>query len=163
MALLRSKEVVEERLVGRVGLLGLLGIFLLQALLLDCIKSKGVSICVKEKKRKGRTDLLPAQGLGVGVETEENGLVDEGILLLGPGTLLNFLASGADDRLNFVTVDETSNIGVRNLGGGEAGSPGEKRIKKIGIEPTSNPSCRLKPCRRYQRLHQEERKHPQSR
>ena len=162
MALLRSKEVVEERLVGRVGLLGLLGVFLLQALLLDCIKSTWL-ISVWMKKRKGCTDLLPAQGLGIGVETEENGLVDEGVLLLCPGTLLNFLASGADDRLNFVTVDETSNIGVRDLGGGEAGSPGEKRIKKIGIAPTSNPSCRPKPCRRYQKLHQEERKRPQSR
>ena len=106
---------------------------------------------------------MPAQGLGVGVETEENGLVDEGILLLGPGTLLNFLASGADDRLNFVTVDEASNIGVCDLGGGEAGIPGEERTEKINIAPTSNPSCRPKPCRRYQRLHQEERKHPQSR
>ena len=39
VAFLRSKEVVEERLVGRVGLLGFLGVLLLQALLLDCIKS----------------------------------------------------------------------------------------------------------------------------
>ena len=51
MALLRSKEVVEERLVGRVGLLGLLGVLLLQALLLDCIKSTWF-IFVSKKKRK---------------------------------------------------------------------------------------------------------------
>ena len=106
---------------------------------------------------------MPAQGLGVGVETEENGLVDEGVLLLGPGTLLNFLASGSDDGLDFVTVDETSNIGVRDLRGGQAGIPGEERSEKISRAPTSNPSCRPKPCRRYQRLHQEERRHPQSR
>ena len=162
MALLRSKEVVEERLVGGIGLLGLLGVLLLQALLFDCIKEYMVNSYVEEK-RKGRTDLLPAQGLGVGVETEENGLVDEGVLLLGPGALLNFLASGADDGLDFVTVDETSDIGVRDLGGGEAGNPREERTKKISIAPTSNLSCRPKPCRRYQRLHQEERKHPQSR
>ena len=160
MALLRSKEVVEERLVGRIGLLGLLGIFLLQALLLDCIKSTWL---IFVSKKKGLTDFLPAQGLGVGVETEENSLVDEGVLLLRPGTLLNFLASGADNGLNFVTVDETSNIGVRNLGGGEARNPGEERTEKISIAPTSNLSCRPKLCRRYQRLHQEERKHPQSR
>ena len=106
---------------------------------------------------------MPAQSLGVRIETEENGLVDERVLLLGPGTLLNFLASGPDDGLDFVTVDETSNIGVRNLGGGEAKNPGEGRAKRRSIELTSNPSCRPKPCRRYQRLRQEERKHPQSR
>ena len=39
VGLSRSKEVVKERLVGRVGLLGLFGVLLLQALLLDCIKS----------------------------------------------------------------------------------------------------------------------------
>ena len=97
MALSRSKEVVEECLVGRVGLLGLLGVLLLQALLLDCIKRTWL-ISVWMKKRKGRTDLLPAQGLSVGIETEENGLVDEGVLLLGPGTLLNFLARGEIGR-----------------------------------------------------------------
>ena len=53
MALLRSKEVVEERLVGRVGLLGLLGVFLLQALLLDCIES--TCLISVWKKQNGRT------------------------------------------------------------------------------------------------------------
>ena len=56
----------------------------------------------------------------------------------------------ADDGLNFVTADETSNIGVRDLGGGEARNPDEERTKKIRIAPTSNPSCGPKPYRRYQ-------------
>jgi len=149
-------------LLAELGCLGFLASFFFKRSCLTVLKSTWL-ISVWKKKRKGRTDLLPAQGLGVGVETEENGLVDEGVLLLGPGALLNFLASGADDGLDFVTVDETSDIGVRDLGGGEAGNPREERTKKISIAPTSNLSCRPKPCRRYQRLHQEERKHPQSR
>ena len=52
MALLRSKEIVEERLVGRVGLLGLLGVFLLQALLLDCIESTCLISVWKKKNRR---------------------------------------------------------------------------------------------------------------
>jgi len=76
-------------------LLGLGSIFLLQTLLLE--------------------DFLPAQGLGVRVETEKNGLVDERVLLLSPGAFLDFLASGSDNRLDFITVDQTSNVRVGDL------------------------------------------------
>lgn len=77
-----------------------------------------------------RTDLLSAEGLGVGVETEENGLVDEGVLLLCPGTLLNFLTSRANDGLNLVAVDQASDIGVGDLGSGEAGDKFDKRCEE---------------------------------
>ena len=63
---------------------------------------------------------MPAQGLGVGVETEKNSLVDEGVLLLGPGAFLNFLTGGSDNRLNLITVDQTSNIRVGDFSSREA-------------------------------------------
>lgn len=43
-----------------------------------------------------------------------------------PGTLLHFLSSGADDRLDFVTVDQTGYVGVGDLGSWETA-----RRKKI--------------------------------
>jgi hypothetical protein len=52
-----------------------------------------------------RTKLMPAKGLGVWVKTEKDGLVDQGIFLLCPRALLNFLASRSDDRLDFIAVD----------------------------------------------------------
>lgn len=68
-----------------------------------------------------RTEFLSAESLGVWVETEENSLVDERILLLRPRALLDLLASRADDGLDLVAIDQTSNIGVADLGSGEAG------------------------------------------
>lgn len=35
-------------------------------------------------------------------------------------TLLDGLAGGSDDRLDLVRVDETGDVGSRDLGGGEA-------------------------------------------
>lgn len=63
---------------------------------------------------------MSADGLGIGIEAEEDSLVDQGVLLLGPRTLLDFLASGADDGLDLVAVDEAGDVGVGDLGGGEA-------------------------------------------
>lgn len=68
---------------------------------------------------KARTQFLPAKGLGIGVETEENGLVDEGVLVLRPGALLGLLTSGADNGLNLIRVNETGDVGVADLGSGE--------------------------------------------
>ena len=62
-----------------------------------------------------RTEFLPAEGLRVGVQTEEDTLVDEGVLVLRPGALLVLRVCGANDRLNFVAVDETGDIGVGDL------------------------------------------------
>ena len=62
---------------------------------------------------------MPAKGLSVGVETEENSLVDKGVLLLSVWSLLDLLASGADNRLDFVAVDQASDVGVGDLGRGQ--------------------------------------------
>ena len=67
-----------------------------------------------------RTDFLPAQSLCVGVKTEKNGLVDERIFLLGPGAFLNFLAGRSDNRLDFIAIDQTSNIRVGDFSSREA-------------------------------------------
>ena len=65
---------------------------------------------------------MPANGLGVRIQTEEDSLVDKGILLLCPGTFLDFLASGANNGLDLVAVDQASNVRVGDLGGREAES-----------------------------------------
>lgn len=98
-SLLRGVKGREERLAGRSLVLDLLGTFLLLALLLE--------------------EFLPPDGLCVGVKAEENGLVDERVLLLCPGTLLGLLASRADDGLDLGAVDETGNVGIGDLGSGE--------------------------------------------
>ena len=63
---------------------------------------------------------MSAQGLGVGVETEENSLVDERIFLLGPGAFLYFLAGRSDNRLDFIAIDQTSNVRVADFSRREA-------------------------------------------
>lgn len=68
-----------------------------------------------------RTQLLPAEGLSIGVEAEQHALVDKRVLVLGPWALLVLLVRGTDDGLNLIAVDETGDIGVADLGGGEAG------------------------------------------
>ena len=91
---------------------------------------KGIGIKGSSRWQKERihTDFLPANGLGVRVETEEDSLVDEGVLLLCPGTFLDFLAGRADNRLNLVTVDQAGDVGVGDLGCRKARS-GESAIK----------------------------------
>lgn len=66
------------------------------------------------------TELLATKGFCVGVEAEKNSLVAERVLLLGPRPLLDLLTCGADDRLDLRAVDDASNIGVGDLGRGEA-------------------------------------------
>lgn len=67
----------------------------------------------------GAEELLATESLGVRVEAEENGLVAEGVLLLGEGPLLGGLASGAEDGLDLVRVDDAGNVRVGDLGNGE--------------------------------------------
>jgi hypothetical protein len=79
-------------------------------------------------------ELLSTESLGVRVKTEENGLVGEGVLLLGewpcaismerivrgfPLTLGDGLTGGSEDGLDLIRVDESGNIGRGDLGGGE--------------------------------------------
>jgi len=120
---LGSEKVAEVSLGSSRGLLGLGGVLLLQALLPDWIRErekKKVKTGSDDEVSTRRTNFLSANGLGVRVETEENSLVDKGVLLLCPGTFLNFLASGANNGLDLVAVDQASNIWVGDLGGREA-------------------------------------------
>ena len=61
------------------------------------------------------TELLATNGLRVGVQTEENALVDEGVLVLRPGALLVLRVRGADNRLDLVTVNQAGDVRVRDL------------------------------------------------
>jgi len=67
----------------------------------------------------GTDELLTTESLGVWVESEENSLVLEGVLLLGEWSLGDGLTSGSDDGLDLVRVDETGDIGSGDLGGWE--------------------------------------------
>ncbi len=65
------------------------------------------------------TELLPAEGLRVWVQAEENTLVDKGVLVLRPGALLVLLVRWTNDRLDLIAVDETGDVGVGDLRGGK--------------------------------------------
>ena len=108
---------------------------------------------------------MPAQGLGVGVETEKNSLVDERIFLLGPGAFLSFLASGSDNRLNFIAIDKTCNVRVGDFSRREAKEYYFRKItEKADIKThTCNLSCEERLSQRFQILRQEDRKHLESR
>ena len=67
---------------------------------------------------------MTADRLCVGVETEENALVDQGVLLLCVRTLLNLGTSWTDDRLDLRAVNDAGYIWVRNLGGGQPAQQG---------------------------------------
>lgn len=63
--------------------------------------------------------LLSSQSLGVRVESEQDGLVSQGVLLLGEGPLGQGLTGGSNDGLNFIRVDDSGDIVGRDLGGGQ--------------------------------------------
>ena len=65
------------------------------------------------------TEFLATDGLRVRVQTEENALVDEGVLVLRPGALLVLRVGGADNGLDLGAVDDTSDVGVGDLSGRE--------------------------------------------
>lgn len=67
-----------------------------------------------------RTQFLSAEDLGVRVQAEENSLVDQGVLLLSPGSFLGFGVGETNDGLDFGAVDKTGDIGVGDLGGRKA-------------------------------------------
>ena len=108
---------------------------------------------------------MPAQSLGVGVETEKNSLVDERIFLLGPRTFLSFLASGSDNRLNFIAIDQTRNVRVGDFSRRKAKEYYFRKVtEKADIKiHTCNLSCEEKLSQRFQILHQEDRKRLESR
>lgn len=117
----RGKEGLEEGLARGLGSLGLLVALLRNALLLDW-RMKKVSIRGRMISFRVRTELLPAEGLRVGVEAEEDTLVGQRVLVLRPGALLDLSVGGTDNRLDLVAVDETGDIRVADLRGGEAES-----------------------------------------
>ena len=112
---LGCEEGANEGLARSFGLLGLLLVLLrLDALLLDCENRYGQVVfnCIGVDRL---TELLPADGLRVRVQAEEDALVDEGVLVLRPRALLGLRVRGANDRLDLVAVDDASDIGVGNL------------------------------------------------
>lgn len=68
------------------------------------------------------TEFLSANCFGIGIKAEQDSLVDQWILLLCPGTFLNLLTSRSNNRLDFVTVDQTSHIRVEYLGSRQTGN-----------------------------------------
>ena len=82
------------------------------------------------EKSEKRTDFLPAQGLRVWVHTEENALVVERVLLLGPGAFLDLLACGTYDGLDLGAVDETSDVGVGDLSSGKTTRKFQLEVRK---------------------------------
>jgi hypothetical protein len=72
-----------------------------------------------EKWRNTRTEFLLPQDLRVRVHTDKNALIAEGILLLRPGTFLDLLACRTNNRLDLSAIDETGDVGVGYLGGGQ--------------------------------------------
>ena len=64
---------------------------------------------------------MPANGLGVGIEAEENTLVDQWILVLGPWAPGDLGVGRSDSSLDHRAIDDASDIGVGDLGGREAG------------------------------------------
>ena len=64
---------------------------------------------------------MSANSLGIGIETEENTLVDQWILVLSPWALSDLGVGRSNNSLDDGAVDDTSDIGVGYLRGGEAG------------------------------------------
>jgi len=69
---------------------------------------------------------LPANSLGVGVEAEEDTLVDQWVLVLSPWALGDLGIGRSNNGLDHRAVDDSSNIRVGDLGGRET-EDGEQR------------------------------------
>jgi hypothetical protein len=64
-------------------------------------------------------EFLSVQSLCVWVQAEEDGFVDERVLLLHPRALLHLLSCRAYNRLNLIAVDQMSDISVGDFRSGE--------------------------------------------
>ena len=62
---------------------------------------------------------MPANGLGVGIEAEEDTLVDQWILVLSPWAPGDLGVGRSDNSLDHGAVDDASDVGVGDLGGWE--------------------------------------------
>jgi len=94
-----SEQGVEELLAGGTWGLWFLGLLGLDTFLLE--------------------EFLSTNSLGVGVETEEDALIDQWVLVLSPRALGDFGVGRSDDSLDHGAVDDASDIGVCDLGGRE--------------------------------------------
>ena len=63
---------------------------------------------------------MPANGLCVRIEAEEDTLVCQWVLVLSPWALCNLGVGRSDNSLDGGAVDNTGDIRVGYLGGGEA-------------------------------------------
>jgi hypothetical protein len=114
-----AKRPSRKTLDSEEGYLGLGAFFIFKRSCLTVIRRNSKNQ-IKGFENRIRTNFLPAQGLGVGVETEKNSLVDKRIFLLGPGAFLSLLAGGSNNRLDFIAIDQTSNIRVGDFSSREA-------------------------------------------
>lgn len=142
--------------------LGVFGFFAFFALMRSCLTERWSGKCWVRKSTP-LTEFLPANGLGVGVETEEDALVDQWVLMLSPWTLGDLGVGRSDNGLDHSAVDDASDIGVGDLGSGKAGEESTTGLRAQVDKRTCSPSCRRKPYRRYRRPRRGGRKRPRSR
>lgn len=71
----------------------------------------------KEEEKSKLTQFLSAESLGVGVETEENTPVLEGVLVLSPRTTSGLCVRGTNDSLDLSAINQPSHIRVSDLRG----------------------------------------------
>lgn len=109
-------EEVEELLAGRQQLLA--------GVLLELVGA--ALLLLPELVADGR--------LSVGVEAEENGTVAKRVLLLGEGALGLRGASGTDNTLDLIGVDDAGDVGVGNLGQREREALLQGRGLVVGAE-----------------------------
>ena len=64
------------------------------------------------------TQLLATQSLRIGVQAEQDTLVDKWVLLLRPGTLEDLRLCRAHHRLDLLAVNEASDIRICHLRSG---------------------------------------------
>ena len=63
---------------------------------------------------------MPANSLGIWIEAEEDALVDQWVLVLSPWALDDLRVGRPNNSLDRGAVNDTSDIWVGYLGGGEA-------------------------------------------
>ena len=96
---------------------GVLGFFASSFFLRSCLTATIVSdVCTVIGSQNKLTKFLSTESLSVWVQSEEDSLVDERVLLLGPWTFLVLLVGGPDDGLDFVAVDQTGDVWVGDFG-----------------------------------------------
>jgi len=99
--------------------LGVFGFFTFFALIRSCLTEKWSGECLSGNTTV-LTEFLPANSLCVGIEAEEDTFVDQWILVLRPWALGDLGICRSDNSLDHRAVDDTCDIWIGYLGGGEA-------------------------------------------